>query len=68
MSRLYVPTLWYVVAVSEYLTKPWQALRCCSFGHLVSGKTLSMVLPSAEINKGGLKSPATVSGLQHVDD
>lgn len=41
-----------VVAVSEYLMKPWQALHCCSSGHGVSGKKLSLVLPSVGINKG----------------
>lgn len=62
LSCLCVLNVWCVVAVSEYLMKPWQALHCCSFGHRVSGKTLSLVLPSVGINKGGLKSPATVQG------
>lgn len=68
-----VLNVWCVVPESEYLMKPWQALHCCSLGHRVSGKekkkkTLSLVQPSVGINKGGLKSPASVQRLQHVDD
>lgn len=61
-SCLFVLNVCCVVAVSEYLMKPRRALHCCSFGHRVSGKTLSLVLPSVGINKEGLKSPATVQG------
>lgn len=57
VSCLCVRSVWCVVAVSEYLMKPWQALHCCSSGHRVSGKTLSLVLPSVGINKGGSKNP-----------
>lgn len=61
-SCLFVLNVWCVVAVSEALMKPRRALHCCSFGHRVSGKTLSLVPPSVGINKEGLKSPATVRG------
>lgn len=62
VSCLCVLNVWCVVAVSEYLMTPWQALHCCSSGHRVSGKTLSLVLPSVGINKGGLKPPAAIQG------
>lgn len=62
LSCLFVLNVWCAVAVSESLMKQWRALHCCSFGHRVSGKTLSLVLPSVGINKEGLKSPATVQG------
>lgn len=66
VSCLCVLNVWCVVAVSEYLMNLWQALHCCSSGHRVSGKTLSLVLPSVGINKGGEGGmklpPATIQG------